>query len=141
MNQIKATITQLKGTALKITGLTYKIQQTGEVTQDNMLLMNSFTDSISSDVETILKATTSMDVTLKEKQTTMELVKKDNAQCKCKLSMAILQKDEFAAECKKLKLDLDSSQDFLMLWTLMILHHNPRIPVKMPNLPNIRIFQ
>jgi len=53
-NEIKRSVTHIGDVALQITGLTYKIQKEGHITDDKMKSVNTLTDTLTTDVKTIL---------------------------------------------------------------------------------------
>ena len=96
-----------------LTGLTFKIKQSRQVSDDNMKMMDKLTDSLSKHSDIILKEASGIDKKFHDKQAALEAANKNLAKTKRSLSEAKLHSDELLSQNKKIKDELNSSQEAL----------------------------
>ena len=74
MEEIKRSVTAIQETSLMLTGLTFKIKQSRQVSDDNMKMMDRLTDSMSKHSDKILKEVSGIDKKFHDKQAALEVV-------------------------------------------------------------------
>lgn len=111
MDSIKRLINSTIGVALQLTGVAYKVQQDGKLSDDKLKMISQLTDNISTNMEDAKKEIVLIENNLKDKNKRIEYLSKENAIHKRKLCEARLEVDELSSTCKKLKEDLTSNQE------------------------------
>jgi hypothetical protein len=107
-NQITRNVTHIGDVALQITGLTYKIQKEGHITDDKMKSVNTLTDTLTTDAKTILVSLEKVEKVTKDNTISNDQLKKDLIKTKTKAHEAMCTSDILEEENKKLKSEIES---------------------------------
>ena len=98
MDPIKRIGFETSSVALQLTGLAYKIQQGGKITQEQLKTLNELTDKICSNMEGLQKEAASIENKMISKTQRLETLSKENAICKRKLAETRLEADELGTQ-------------------------------------------
>ena len=113
MDSIKRLSTETSAIALQLTGLTYKVKLNGKVSEEQLEMMNALTDKVSDNMVNIKKECVSIETNAAQRNSRIENLSRDNAVYKRKLGEAQLEVEQLTSQNKKLKEELNCSQEAL----------------------------
>ncbi|VDI52182.1 Hypothetical predicted protein [Mytilus galloprovincialis] len=118
VNKSKSSATKAKGVSLQIVGMLFKVKKNGKVSEEHMNTVSDLTDEITTlmddvnhNADSVKTNLTKTDEELKEAQKKIEGLKNENLSLRKEISQERRDQYEAQDECKKLKRDLDYSQE------------------------------
>ena len=112
MDAIKRNAEEVKKVGIQMSGL-ITIMSVGGITQEKMKMLHDINEELVTKVNLIVDSSTKINSDLTEANRKVDSLRKDLASSKKRLFEATLERDEARKEYKKMKIDLDTSQESL----------------------------
>lgn len=112
MDFIKQNAQDIKKVGIQMTGL-LTLMSIGGVTQENLKMLHDINQELVTKVNLIVDSSTKMNSDLTEANDKVDFLRKELASSKKRLFEAKLERYKATSECKKMKVELDSSRESL----------------------------